>query len=242
MKNLLWLPSLLFSSALFAQTPQSPDTANMVQANLTESIQVLTQNALFVLTGIVVFAALVWLVCIVKSCTNLNKKTRHNGLTVLFFFSAIAIVPAQTTLSHATTVDITNPAIFAVLGIVDLLQQYALSSLTTFVLILGLAWMGYLCYGFLSLKKPYKSKVTIFSLLLFAGIGLSTLGSSCTAAQRARAADIRAAQATDFGSCPMNQHIDAQAHSAYTYNQGYGNWRGPVHCRRCGQRLSHTSN
>jgi hypothetical protein len=105
------------------------------------------------------------------------------------------------------------------------------------VLILGLAWIGYLCYGFFSLKKSYKSRGTIFSILLFAGIGLSTLGSSCTAAQRTRAADIRATQTAEYRSCPMNHHVDEQAHTAYFYNQGYGNWRGPVVCKRCGQRL-----
>jgi hypothetical protein len=79
MKNLLLLPLLLCGKNLFAQAPQI-STAGMAQANLNESIQGLTQNALLVLTGVVILAVLAALICLVKSCTDLNKKTKHTAL------------------------------------------------------------------------------------------------------------------------------------------------------------------
>jgi len=80
-----------------------------------------------------------------------------------------------------------------------------------------------------------------FLHLLILVAGLSTFGSSCTATQEARAADIRAAQATENRTCQMNQQCSDPSNSRYSIRSpyyGYSNWQRPSLCRCCGQRMA----
>jgi hypothetical protein len=68
------------------------------------------------------------------------------------------------------------------------------------------------------LSRPQKNSHSSFFIVMALGIGLCAPLGSCTAAQRARAADFRAAQEAERCSRSVNQHIDEQAHAIYTHN------------------------
>ncbi len=160
-----------------------------------------------------------------------------------FFFTVITYGVGTAALSaQATSAFYSAPMEqTALTGIVDDLSQHALFALLGAIVFAGVIYVAYVwkhCND-LSVKRKNTTHSQSIALVLFVA-GLSAFGSSCTTAQRAQAADIRAAQAAENRNCPMNQHYDEPANMAFNsrslYN-GYSNWYAPSFCKFCGKRI-----
>ncbi len=122
-----------------------------------------------------------------------------------------------------------------------LLEQNALLALIGAVVLMGLLWICSVVHECSQLNKRRDNGSKAFMSTLILAAGLSMFGSSCTAAQQARAADLRAAQAVEGRTCPMHQHHNDQADAAFnnrSASNGYSNWYGPSFCKYCDQRIS----
>jgi hypothetical protein len=124
-------------------------------------------------------------------------------------------------------------------SIVDCLAQNALLLILGIVVFMGVCWCYFIFTEYTSLlrKEQKNGHWPAMSLLAFA-LAMSISGSSCTAAQRARAAEYRAAQEVENRRCPMNQHRNEQENTSFnnrSFYNGYSNWHGHAYCRFCGQ-------
>jgi hypothetical protein len=123
---------------------------------------------------------------------------------------------------------------------VDNLIQYALLALLG-VMVLAIAlFICHIYTTFANLNKSGLNSRNFFFTFLIGAAALCTLGSSCTAAQRAQAERYRAAQEAEGLGCPMNQHQGDPSHTTFGYRNSsmvYFNWHSPIFCKRCGQRI-----
>jgi hypothetical protein len=158
--------------------------------------------------------------------------------TIIMYGACMASLSAQEAPGalHAAPMEQT-----ALAGIVDGLTRHALFALLGTITLAGAIYIAYVCKhcNDLSTKRNNIHGRSV-ALLLFVA-GLSAFGSSCTAAQRTRAADIRAEQAAENRGCSMNRHYDDRANAAYNsrglYN-GNSNLYGPSFCKFCGKRIA----
>jgi hypothetical protein len=122
---------------------------------------------------------------------------------------------------------------------VRMLEQNALLALIGAVILTVLLWIACVARECTQLNKPRANGSKSFLAVLMLAAGLSAFGSSCTAAQRARAAEYHAAQAAENRTCPMNQHhrneMAPGLDNRYPY-YGSSHWAGPTYCKYCGQR------
>ncbi len=161
--------------------------------------------------------------------------------TAILSFVGIATLPAQnmvTALHHAGAKESTLDTL------VGQLTQNAFMALLGMVVLMGVVWIfciGNACAG-LNKKQKNAPASTLF-LCLCVATGLSVFGSSCTAAQKAQAADIQAARAAEGGYCVCHAPLDNRH---YYGNSGVNNrfshdndsnYTGRPFCRQCGQRI-----
>jgi hypothetical protein len=130
-------------------------------------------------------------------------------------------------------------------GIVDSLTYYALFVLLGVIVLAGLLYIVFVWKHCVNFQQTQTKAPKVFLHLLMWSAGLCTLGSSCTTAQQAQAADILAKQAAENRTCPMNHHYEERAntiiYNSSLYSQ-YSSWHSSSFCRFCGQRIFRTSN
>jgi Na+/alanine symporter len=143
---------------------------------------------------------------------------------------------AVTTLRTATGT--TDRALY---NIIDQVEQNALLVLISLVAIISILWLGYILKTCVDLSKKRSSNpLSTLFLLLLLGVGLSLSGSSCTATQQARVADIKAAQAAERSTCLLPNHDRSWGNHPSGNRQpagGYTNWNNAYTCKYCGQRV-----
>lgn len=161
--------------------------------------------------------------------------------TAILSFVSIATLPAQnlaTAFRHAGMKDSTLD------HLVNQLTQNAFAALLGMVLLMGIAWIFCVWNACAELNKKIKNASTSSLLvLLCVTVGLSIFGSSCTAAQKAQAADIQAARAAEGGHCVCHAPLDnryyygnAGMNNRYP-SQDHSNDTGRPFCRQCGRRV-----
>ena len=119
--------------------------------------------------------------------------------------------------------------------IVGQLEYNALLALLGAVVLMGIVYLCHVSKACADLSQPQKS---IRNLLVLV-IGLSSFCSSCSAEQRARAAQYHAE--AEYHTCPMNHHKSSDRGPVFNNrypSNGYSNWYGPTFCKYCGQRIS----
>lgn len=155
-----------------------------------------------------------------------------NGLSTYFanepFF-------AQSPASFANTQQVMADASHTI----SLLEQNALVVMVGVLVLLGIAWLGYVFSACAELneKKQPTHRNALGMLLLM--VGLSAFCSSCGAEQQIRAIEITETQKGEHSSVRHNhsQYFNTSLNGAY-FNNGYANWRDTPHCRQCGQRVN----
>jgi len=158
-------------------------------------------------------------------------------LTALLFGAGTVSLSAQTP-SHFHSKPMEQSALA---DSVSTLTQAALFTLLGAIALGGAIFIWWVWKSCADLKQPQINARKSYLHLLILVAGLSTFGSSCTAAQRARAADIRAAQAAENRTYQMNQHCSHPSNSRYNNRSpyyGYSNWQHPSFFRCCGQRMA----
>jgi hypothetical protein len=157
---------------------------------------------------------------------------------VFMGFNTVTAQAPGTTLHHAGVND-SNLS-----GLVNQLGQNALLVLLGIVALMSLVWLFYIwnaCVGINKKQKP--TSISLLLLLFLLAAGMNVCGSSCTAAQQARAADICAAQAAEGGYCMGHAPCNNRPYYGYVgaYNQyPYNNTSigsGRPFCRQCGLRV-----
>ena len=110
---------------------------------------------------------------------------------------------------------------------------------------MGIAWLFCIWNACAELHKKQKNTpAPSLSILLCLAAGLSVFGSSCTATQQARAADIQAARASEAGYCVCHASYNnrqyaagyAEMYNQYPYHPSNGT--GRPFCKHCGHRIS----
>jgi hypothetical protein len=122
-----------------------------------------------------------------------------------------------------------------------MLTQSALSVLIGVVVMLSVLWFIFIVQSYTEMGKSIKRNQA--STILFVSLTLGALGSGCSAEQRLRVAEFRAAQAAEYKPCPMNQHHSDPSNSGYNYrspHNSYSAWYGTFVCKRCGKRIFST--
>jgi hypothetical protein len=160
----------------------------------------------------------------------------RNFVTALLFGAATVSLSAQAP-SHFYSKSM-EPSALA--DSVNTLTHTALFTLLGAILLAGVAFIWHAWKSCASLNQSQTNTRNHFLLFLICTAGLSAFGSSCNAAQRARSVDIRAAQATEIRTCPMNAHCCDRANTAFNSRspyQGFSNWQGSTFCKFCGQRI-----
>jgi SNF family Na+-dependent transporter len=158
-----------------------------------------------------------------------------------FFFTGIAAVHAQAPFtSMPNMASVTNSSLDKLF---DVLTTNALMALFCLMLLTGIVMVTYAWNAYDNLdKNPKNSRSTSMLIVLVLAAGLSTLGSSCTAAQQARAAQIRTAQASEgrYCTCPAphspGYYANAGLKNQYLHHE-YSKHYGPAFCRQCGLRI-----
>lgn len=121
-------------------------------------------------------------------------------------------------------------------GVVDDLSQHALFALLGAIGLAGVLYIAYV-WKHCSDLSPKRKNIHPQSMLLVLFVaGLSALSSSCTTAQRAQAADLRAAEAAEYRHCPSPyQHRN---YANIPFDNIYSNGHGTSYCRYCGQKIA----
>jgi hypothetical protein len=136
----------------------------------------------------------------------------------------------------------TQLAVTGVDHAVHQLEQQIFLFMIGVVLLLGLAWLGYVCSacGQLSAKnRPIKRNALN---ILFVAASLGIFCSRCSMEQQMRATEINTARNAEnpYCICPSrhneSQYFNTSINSTY-YNNGYANWRDNPCCRQCGRRI-----
>lgn len=115
----------------------------------------------------------------------------------------------------------------------------ALLILLAAVALMGIVFIGQVSKACADLNRPRRNTRSSFFGLLILAAGLSVFCSSCSAEQRALAAQYRDAAAENH-TCPMNQHYTNQADPGFNNrypSNAYSNWYGPTYCKYCGKRI-----
>lgn len=83
---------LSFTSAatLSAQAPTAFHTAQTAELDLSNTVRLLEQNALFALMGAVTLLGMVWVGGIFKSCAQLNRPHQHRGKQIMSLLVLVA--------------------------------------------------------------------------------------------------------------------------------------------------------
>jgi hypothetical protein len=161
----------------------------------------------------------------------------------IFFASALAFIgTAPLCAQSRAPLQAANMDDADLSNVIGLLEQNALLALLSIVFLMGVAWFCGLWKACADLNKPQSSARPPSLLLLLAlAAGLGTVGSSCTAAQQARAADIRAARDAEGGICVCNIPYNNRSYNDYTgINKQYFDQdlaTGKPFCRHCGLRI-----
>ncbi|MFN0035683.1 MAG: hypothetical protein ACKVUS_11495 [Saprospiraceae bacterium] len=82
--------SLISSAALSAQTPTPLHFVDRDGSGIAGLVDILGQNALTVLLGMVVLMGVVWFFCICNACAGLNKKQKNAPVSSLFLYLCVA--------------------------------------------------------------------------------------------------------------------------------------------------------
>jgi hypothetical protein len=175
-----------------------------------------------------------------KNSFNFKQNTSILMLIGLFFNPCAG--KTQGIYSASNTVRDLNTKSPELTNIISQLENNALFILLGMVVLMGIIWICTICKSCTELRqKPKSIRVSALPLLLFV-TGLSVLGSSCTATQRAMTDEMRAAQETENPACvcPM-RHIPnyngfGQSKSCYPYDS-YSNWHTSSICKHCGKRI-----
>jgi cytochrome bd-type quinol oxidase subunit 2 len=127
-------------------------------------------------------------------------------------------------------------------NIINQLENNALIILLGMVVLMGIIWICMIGKACTELRqKPKSIRVSVLPLLLFVA-GLSVLGSSCSATQRAMADEMREEQSAKNPACVCptrhipNYHGFGQGKNYYPYDS-YSNWHTSSICKHCGKRI-----
>jgi len=124
---------------------------------------------------------------------------------------------------------------------VQLLEQNALLLLIGAVILVGLAWIAYLCHACVRLNKSKHSAHTHPSIKLLFVFGLSVLCCQCSPAYLTRAAEIQAAQAMEGRACLLSNHGSSMENAMMNYldpTVHHYAWGYAFTCKYCGQRVT----
>lgn len=165
--------------------------------------------------------------------------------TKLFFAATLSLISsAGLSAQNPTHLHFVDKDSSGIAGLADILGQNALTVLLGMVVLMGVAWIfciGNACAGLN--KKQQNARVSSLFLCLCVAAGLSMCGSSCTAAQKAQAADIQAARAAEGPHSVCHAPLDNRNYCGNSglnnryFNYDYSNDTGRPFCRQCGQRI-----
>lgn len=161
-----------------------------------------------------------------------------------FFLTAFILISqtnlfAQSPASFANTQQVLADASHTI----SLLEQNAFIVMVGVLVLLGIAWLGYVFSACAELneKKQPTHRNALGMLLVM--VGLSAFCSSCSTEQQMRAIEITETQKGEHSYCVCpsrhnhSQYFNTSLNGAY-FNNGYANWRDTPHCRQCGQRVN----
>lgn len=166
--------------------------------------------------------------------------TKHLSAT-FFYFTGIATLSAQAPTTALRQAGFNDSALTQ---LIHQIEQNAVMALLGLTLLTGVLCFACMCKSCGDLgKKKNNTRISSMSVLLIAALGLGISGTGCTAAQKAQAANIRAAQVAEgrYCVCHAPQHNGFYNGVAGINNQyscqNQSASQGKPFCKYCGQRV-----
>lgn len=155
-----------------------------------------------------------------------------------FCFMTVATLSAQTPAAALRNAGINGSDLE---NLIHQIEDNAIIALLIITVLTGLLFVLCACAGLN--KKPKNPRISSPALLLVVAAGLSIFGNSCTAAQKAQAADIRAAQFAEGHYCVCHAPQQNNSYNSiggmnnqYPY-QNHSTSQAKAFCKYCGHRV-----